>query len=105
MAAMSKSTYQDITVNTSQNLVPFLFCSNDSLLQFDETSFNAEAIALIDGFTAQSWSYNELRRDIRACAESLRSLGFMAGHSIALISENHPHLVIMFCAANLLGMF
>jgi long-chain acyl-CoA synthetase len=51
----------------------------------------------------QSWTWGEMRDEIRAFAIGLRKIGFERGDAVAIIGSNRPRLYWTFCAVQSLG--
>jgi long-chain acyl-CoA synthetase len=51
----------------------------------------------------QTWSWRELRNEVRDFAIGLRKLGFERGDAVAIIGDNRPHLYATFAAVQSLG--
>ncbi len=51
----------------------------------------------------QSWTWSELRDEIRAYSMGLAALGLKAGDKVAIIGQNRPRLYWTFCAVQAIG--
>jgi long-chain acyl-CoA synthetase len=51
----------------------------------------------------QTWSWQDVARDVRHLACGLASLGFRPGSNLAIIGDNRPHLYMSFIAAQSVG--
>ena len=51
----------------------------------------------------QTWSWSEVRNEVRDFAIGLKVLGLKAGETIAIVGDNRPRLYWTFCAAQSLG--
>src|SRR5262249_34117637 len=51
----------------------------------------------------QTWTWGELRDEVRAFAIGLRKLGFERGDAVSIIGDNRPHLYAAIAAVQSLG--
>jgi 4-coumarate--CoA ligase len=62
-----------------------------------------DKVALIDGFTGESWTYAELKRRICTVASGLADLGVKQGDMVMLLSPNSLHFPVLLHAVAVIG--
>jgi acyl-CoA synthetase (AMP-forming)/AMP-acid ligase II len=88
-----KSPYPDVEIPDTP-LTPFLI---QRMVSY------GDKVALIDGPSGRSYTYQQLAGAIRLVASSLSKRGFGKGDVLAIYSPNLPEYAIAFHAVSLLG--
>ncbi len=59
----------------------------------DAAAKNAQFLAYDDGYRTWTWTYGDLAAAARRFAQRLHDEGLIAGHAIAIWSENRPEWI------------
>lgn len=70
---------------------------------FNRARISPHAVAIVDGYTKESWTYSQLNERAEEIAGYLNEIGIAKGDRVAILSENHISYFDLFFACTKLG--